>query len=518
MVVFLLAACAPSPSAQADISVDVTADGTTIAVTVPSGATVQQALAVANIALAQADRVVPPAFTVLTAPAGIVVTRVREEFETRQEIVPFDRQELRNESLPSGETRLVQAGQNGLNELTIRHIFENDLETGSSVVSKTTLQEAVPEIVMIGVQSPFVPVSIPGRLAYLTAGNAWVMDTSTSNRKPLITSGDLDGRIFSLSPDGKWLLFTRKSTLPADQQINTLWAVSTTGLLPPVSLGIANVVHFADWQPGQKYQVAYSTVESRADAPGWQANNDVHLLSFVDGKVGRTFTVLDTNTGGIYGWWGMMFYWSPDGRSLAYARPDGVGLVDLSGKTSPSSLLSITPFNTHGDWAWTPVVSWGSDNLSLYVVTHAGSSGLITPEESPNFDLTAVKISDRSASPLVPQTGMFAYSSASSLRKSDSGSSYLLAYLQAIFPAQSAASRYRLMVISSDGSAPRLLLPAEGQPGLEPQVPVWAPQVLEGGADLLGIIYEGNLWIVDAASGQLQQLTGDGLASRIDWK
>jgi hypothetical protein len=74
------------------------------------------------------------------------------------------------------------------------------------------------------------------------------------------------------------------------------------------------------------------------------------------------------------------------------------------------------------------------------------------------------------------------------------------------------------MVMGSDGSDPRLLLPTEGQTGLEPQTPVWAPKILDSGADLLSMIYEGNLWIVDAASGQLQQVTGDGLASRLDWK
>jgi len=36
--------------------------------------------------------------------------------------------------------------------------------------------------------------------------------------------------------------------------------------------------------------------------------------------------------------------------------------------------------------------------------------------------------------------------------------------------------------------------------------------------DLISVVYEGNLWIVDAVSGQPQQVTGDGLTSRIDWK
>jgi resuscitation-promoting factor RpfB len=518
LIFVLLAACGPAPAQQADITVSISADGNRQEVTVPSGNTVQQALSAAKITLSQTDRVDPAAYTVLTAGMTVVVTRVREEFETQQVVIPFERQELRNESLPSGETHLVQAGQNGLSEITIRHVFENGVDTGSSTVSETVLQAAIPEIVMIGVQSPFAPLSIPGTLVYLTGGNVWVMQNSTANRRPLITSGDLDGHIFSLSPDGKWLLFSRKSTLPADQQINTLWAVSTTDQPAiPVNLGIANVVHFADWQPGENYLIAYSTVEPRATAPGWQANNDLHFLTFEKGKPGKIYDILEANSGGIYGWWGMSLAWSPDGKSLAYSRPDGIGLVDING-SGLTTLLSITPFNTHGDWAWTPGMVWGRDGKSLYLVNHAAPTGLVTPEESPNFDLATIDLSSNVNTTLVQQTGMFAYPETSPLQQNGSGSSYQIAYLQAIFTAQSATSHYRLFVMGNDGKNPRLLFPAEGQPGLDPQKPVWAPTILDSGSNLLALVYEGNLWIIDATSGQSQQVTGDGLTNTVDWK
>lgn len=514
-----LSACGASPVEEPDISVSVSADGISRQVSLPAGSTVQQALQAAGLSLAQADRVNPPTFSVLTDGALVSVIRVQEQFETRQVVLPFERQELRNESLPAGETRLIQAGQNGLSEVTLRHVIEDGLETGSSVVSETVLQAAVAEIVMVGVQAPFAPVSIPGRLAYLTGGNAWIMEGSTALRRPLVTSGDLDGRVFSLSPDGRWLLFTRKSVLPADQQINTLWAVSTTGQTPtPVDLGVSNVVHFAAWQPGEDYLIAYSTVEPRATAPGWQANNDLHFLAFEAGRPGRKYKILETNSGGIYGWWGATFAWSPDGQRLAYSRPDGVGLVDVEGGAL-ESLLDITPLNTHSDWAWTPGLAWGGDSRSLYLVTHAPPGGLESPEESPNFDLVLVDPTANRAAPFTRQTGMFAYPSASSPRSGENGTTYLVAYLQAVFPAQSAASRYRLMVAGPDGSDPRLLFPPEGQAGLAlPQTPVWAPRLPDAAGDYLGILHEGNLWIVEAASGQAQQVTGDGLTGRIDWK
>jgi len=517
-VFFLIAACTPQVQ-QTGVTVSLIADGASQNITLPAGSTVQLALTAAGVSLSQADRVNPPAYIPLSEGLTITVTRLREEFETQQVIIPYERQELHNESLPAGETRLVQAGQNGLREITLRHVFEDGIETGNSVVSENILQAAIPEIVMIGVQSPFAPLPIPGKLVYLTGRNAWIMEGSTSNRRPLVTTGDLDSKVFSLSSDGKLLLFTRKSALPLDKEINTLWVVNTTAQPPtPVRLGISNVVHFAAWQPGEEYLIAYSTVEPRAIAPGWQANNDLHFLTFKNGVPGRTKDVLETNSGGIYGWWGMTFAWSPNGHRLAYSRPDGVGLVDINGAAGLTTLLNITPLNTHGDWAWTPGLVWGSDSLTIYLVTHAAPTGLVSPEESLNFDLATDSLTDNLHTILVQQTGMFANPAVSSLRQSESGSSYLVAFLQAIFPTQSKTSRYQLEVMNSDGTNLGSLFPAEGQSGLQPQTPVWAPHPLEAGGDFIGVIYEGNLWIVDAASGQSQQITGDGLTSQIDWK
>jgi hypothetical protein len=513
----LLAACTPQ-SQQAMVTASIIADGTTQSVTLNSGNTVQQALNSAGVTISQSDRVNPPVYTIILNGTTITITRVREEFETRQVIIPFERQELHNESLPSGEIRLVQAGQNGLRELTVRHVYENGLETSNSIVSDSILQSALPEIVMIGVQSPFAPLPITGILAYLTSGNAWVMINSTSNRYPLVTTGDLDGRIFTLSPDGKWLLFSRKSSQPPDKETNTLWVINTSSQSGvPVNLGISNVPTFAAWEPGSQYIISYSSVEPRASAPGWQANNDLHFLAFTNGKPGKKTDILETNSGGIYGWWGMSFSWSPDGDSLAYSRPDSVGLVDIAG-SGLTPLLQITPVNTHGDWAWTPGLSWGADGKTLYVVTHAPPSGLVSPEESPNFDLDVISLTSKLGSPLIHQTGMFANPAVSRINFIQPGSDYLVSFMQAVFPAQSATSRYLLKIMNSDGTDLHTLFPAEGQTGLTAQIVTWSPRITESSADLIAVIYEGNLWIVDPVTSQSQQVTGDELTSKIDWR
>jgi len=508
----LLVSCRSPQVTGSDITISITADGESRTITVPAGSTVTQALQSAGITPGNLDRVEPPPYTVLGDGNSVALTRVEEVFETEEQIIPFERQVIRNESLPEGETRLVQAGVNGLEELTFRRVLEDDVEISKSTVKTVILQEALPEIMMVGAQSSFAPLPIPGRLVYLAGGNAWSIDTSTANRTALVTTGDLDGRIFELSPNGNYLVFTRKSTKPADQEINTLWAVRTDGG-KPFSTGISNVVHFADWIPGTN-SIAYSTVEPRATSPGWQANNDLHRYSVTTGAKAK---ILDASSGGVYGWWGMTFAFSAEGR-LAYARPDGIGLVDLDGKYL-KPLLSVTPLNTHSDWAWLPSLAWGADGNSLYFISHAPPPSLVSEEDSPFFDINATSFENNATVPIVQQTGMFAYPAVSSLQSSARERQYQIAYLQAIFPSQSETSRYRVVVMDRDGSNRRTIFPANDAPGLEPQTLAWAPDPIDGqSGDFIALIYQGNLWLLDSGNGQAYQVTGDGLVTRIDWK
>ncbi len=291
----IVAGCARPQATAGSIQVAVNVDGVQLQVDVPGGSSVQQVLQAAGVQLNSLDQVAPPSYTTVTEGTSITVTRIVEQFEIEQIVIPFERQTVRNETIPEGETRLLQPGKNGMQEITYRILLEAGSEISRAPVKNTILTEPVPEIVMIGAQSARTPLQIEGTLAYLNNGNAWVIQGTSGNRRPVVTTGDLDGRILHISPDGRWLLFTRLYQ-DSEQDINSLWVASLSDPeIDLIDLGIANVVHFADWLPTSPSRTIYfSTVEPSPSAPGWQANNDLQSISITDvGRVLRPQVILE---------------------------------------------------------------------------------------------------------------------------------------------------------------------------------------------------------------------------------
>lgn len=515
-LILLLAACKPTTqtSVSSQIPVSVLADGKTTTIQISANSTVQAALTAAGITLNSLDRVDPAVNTIVATNDQITVVRVREEYSEQNEVIPFERQVIKNESLPEGETRLLQAGVNGEKVVTYKKVFEDNQEISNLVFKTVVVNEATPEITMMGVQAPFSSQPISGVLAYLNSGNAWVLEGATGSRRPVVTTGDLDGHIFAISYDREWLLFSRQGN-SADGVINSLWVVRLTkDGSEPMDLKINNVVNFADFIPNSGRTVAYSTVESRESAPGWQANNDLYYKTFsASSTLGSAIQKVDANSGGIYGWWGINYVWAPDGSRLAFTRPDSIGTVVLN-KGLLNTYHAITPYDTHSDWAWVPGISWTPDGKFILTGTHDGSASPDKPESSAIFDLTAVAVDNQSYQiKLVKNTGMFTNPVASPFLNTGN---YLIGYFQAIFPDQSETSRYRLMVMEQDGSNKTTLFPEEGSPGLTAQSLYWAPDFQNGAQ--IAVIYDGNLWLVNAQTKEKYQVTGDGLVSRISWR
>lgn len=510
---FMLAACTAPQVTEELINAQITADGDQFSVDIPSGSTVDSALRAGGILLGNLDRVDPPLYTVLNDGSEIMVVRVAEEFTIEQEIIPFESQVVRNESLPEGQEYWLQLGENGLREITYRQLFEDGVKISSTAVKSVVFQEPVPQIKMVGIQRAFVPLEIPGKIVYLADGDAWLMEETTANRRQLIDSGDLDGRIFSLSPDGEWLLFSRSNE--DEEIINSLWVIPVDNdPAEEIDLGVTNVIHFADWKPDQELTIAYSTVEPRPGAPGWQANNDLQMLTFSPtGFIRQLPEILETNSGGLYGWWGTEFSWSPDGSSMVYARADEIGLVDFE-TNEQVPFKKFTPVQTFGDWAWVPGVSWSPNGDLLYVVDHLPAS------DSQQYDLQSLPLENGLQMVIVPEAGMFSYPVPSAVLKFGSEEqAHLVAFLKARLPLQSETSSYDLMTMDRDGSNKKLLFPPESSEGIQPQELVWSAGVLPDSGNLgIGVIFEMNFWIVDSTTGEAWQITGDGITSRIDWK
>ncbi|MFQ5887055.1 MAG: G5 domain-containing protein, partial [Anaerolineae bacterium] len=274
--------------------------------------TVRQVLSEAEVALGDLDRVGPDLWESVQEGMEIRVIRVQEESEVEVQEVPFERRVIKDEALGVGESRLMHKGEEGEEEVVYLVTYEDGEEVARKVVARRVVLEPVPEVELAGAKGLLPSIPISGTIAYITYGNAWVMRHESGQKRPLTVSGDLDGRVFALSPDGTRLLFTR--SIASSSALNSLWMVSTVVVGDePQPLGIEEV-RYAEWSSdGNK--IAYSTAEKTQGAPGWKARNDLWIASLEDEKE----EVLPPSSGGIYGWWGTNFAWSPDGSLFAYA-------------------------------------------------------------------------------------------------------------------------------------------------------------------------------------------------------
>jgi Tol biopolymer transport system component len=129
-----------------------------------------------------------------------------------------------------------------------------------------------------------------------------------------------------------------------------------------------------------------------------------------------------------------------------------------------------------------------------------------------NFAVTAIDTAFQVT--LTPKAGMWARPQFSPLDANGNGH---VAYLRARDPENSLNSEYDLVVANRDGSNSTALFPGANKPGLRPiddrdEDWTWSPD----GRQLV-VVYQGDLWLVDAASGQATQLTVVGDTALPRW-
>ena len=520
IVAIALVSCRPGGDTPL-IDVTIAVDGTTVSHSLSGAVSVDQLLASAQIILGQQDRISHPLVAQVEPDMLITIRRVREEEVCEQQEIAYQRLVKAKEGVPAGGQQLGQAGRPGIEEACYRITLEDDEEISRVLIADPVVVQApIDEVIYAGATASITPVAIAGRLSYINHGNAWTIRDNTVNKRRLTNGHNLDSLVFDQHAAGAYLVFSSE-TDTTDDFFNELWLVATHAETEPQRLSPTDVL-FAGWRPRSNSSIAYSTGERSDNSVGWQALNNLWLMT-IDLESGRTLTIqeaLPESSGGLFGWWGTNFAWSPLGNQLGWARPDGFGLVDFE-RRRLTALADYAVFNGATNWIWLTSLSWSFDGSLLASVTHGPPQGDEPAETSPIFNVAVTSADGRFGAELVAAAGQWAapsFSPRASAGGSDSGAGYL-AWLQAREPQNSMNSEYDLVVADRDGSNERRLFPPAGADGmrkndrgLAPVDYAWSPD-----ARHIAAVYRGDLWLVDVLTADAHQLTFDGGSSNPVW-
>jgi hypothetical protein len=520
-----LGACQGDNPPSGDFTITVEADGGRVVYGYDKRVSVGQFLDEIGVVLDDDDEVNPLPQTQIRDGMLITVTRVVQRTDCEDTDVPFETEYRPTQNLRPGEQQLGQTGENGVDQICFRVILKNGTETSRDFVNRVSIKEARSEIIYVGSAPPDTLIPVEGILTYLSGGQAWIIQGNTANANPLTQDGVLDGRVFDLSPDGKRLLYTRRTVDESDPEFsNELWAIlDTTARFPRAAQLIPEDVRVAEWV--SENTVSYSTATPTTEGAGWRALNDLYLIQ-LDPETGDvlpgTFeAVISANALGSYAYWGRRLEWSPDGGHLAWANADSIGLwnPDTGEFDTLVTFREYAPLleRFQGATVWIPTLSWSSDG-HLVTTLHGEPYADEAPEDSIIFDMavldvtTSLQIRD-----FIPQIGIWSMPTYSpQVEGPDGNPAYSIAYLKARDPLNSPGTEYDLWVADRDGSNARLVFPGLERLGLRSPDPedgiAWSPNARQ-----IALIYQKNLWIIDLSSGQSAQITSDGLASRPRW-
>jgi hypothetical protein len=325
-------------------------------------------------------------------------------------------------------------------------------------VEETVVEAPRDEMFLIGTRPVVQTVPISGTLVYLSQQDAWILYENNRAPRRLTTLGDLDGRVFTLAPQGDRLLFTRAVT--AAEHINDLWLIRTAEADPnPIPLNLSDLL-WADWAPDSTSKSARIAGRRENRWNARRAGGDKttcgqpRSMNATSWRPAGSFEILRR---GGFGWWGTRYAWSPDGNVLAYSRPDSVGVVNLS-QAAETVLLTFPAYQTRSSWAWNPAIAWDQAGQFIATVVHGAAPDQSAAEESPVFDGWLLEATGAYSAEVASEVGMWANPSFH-----PDGETVLFG--RAVVPYQSDVSDYRLCLADRDGSNARCVYPADGDPG-----------------------------------------------------
>jgi hypothetical protein len=561
-----LVACATPTDTR---TVTVVADGKTREVATEA-LTVRELLDEVGIMLDADDRVVPAEPTLVTHDMTVRVIRLETRMETEEREIPFDRRTVRDASISEDETQLLEPGVTGMEELTYRVTVENGVEVERDLVRQVVVREPRTEVILVGAQAERKPIAITGTIAYIADHNAWLIRGTSLNQRRLTYQGDLDGRVFALSPDGSHLLFTRVTPGSDDQPqqegtpegtpgaseeaegqetpvpsrrslggvpewggwsqpygeeeittesglsapLNTLWVFDTTAVdAEPVRLDVENVL-WAAWEPGcdvahtsSGCRIAYTTGRKTEGNPGWRAENDLWIAR-PRPSTGELVAGRQVleSTGG-----GSYGWW---GTTYAWA-PGGQSLAyaraDEVGVVRAydgrqTPLVQFPPYRTYAPWVWTPSVDWSPQGAFIVTTLHGPAPTGELPENSPVFDVWMLSADGIISAELSSEAGMWA-------TPSFAPDGDVITFGRARSPYASQTSSYDLYVVDRDGSDRRPIFPAEEEIGLQYPELAWGPE-----GDQIVVVYQENLFLIRVSEGDVYQLTDGGGVTAVRWQ
>lgn len=516
LAMVILIACAPTPK-----RVVVLVDGTR-RITETTATTVQEVLREQGVILGDHDKVEPPPFAEVGLSTTITVTRVTFQTEVVTQPLPFTRQLVRDEMYPQNQIRVVQLGKNGSVAITYTLTYEDGKPVARRETGRRIIAQPKDEILAIGTQGSLRPVALAsGAIVYLAHGNAWVMRHSSSDKRALTTTGDLDGRVFSLSLDGRYLIFSRAApeTSPA---LNSLWLVDTLIVGDaPRRLPVDDVLA-ASVAPDARMLV-YSTGEKTPGAPGWKARNDLWQLVLTpsDTRIApyAAQPIWLPSIPAPYAWWGAQFAYAPDGRAVAYAFANQVGVIELVGRPVPTAdapaprrvLKKFAPFRAPGDWVWVPQITWSPDSRFIVTTIHAPLGNPDVASDDPTFEVWALARDGSVAAALAKQTGMWAKPVWS---PADARGESRIAFGVARVPSNSERSSYALLVMDRAGGNQKQIFPTpeNSNDGLTLMQTAWSPDARQ-----LVTLRDNDVWLYDFTTAQWSQLTANGASVKVQW-
>lgn len=502
----------PTTAVSTPIQVQLFADGQSLTLETEA-ANVRELLAEAGLEVGESDEVTPPLYTPLSGDETITIVRRSESLETVSQSIPFARRIVRSEAMDADDPpRIVQAGRPGLQETTVRIVYRDGLEAERWPTQTLVIEPPQDEIVMVGIGAARGNVSFAGLLAYISDGTAVLLRGATAFPEQLSVGGQLDGRVFTLSPSGDHLLYSQVDGDPASFN-NALYIIETRRDAEPRPLGVGDVL-WAGWNPASESaigEIAYTTAISISTPPGWEANNDL-WRGVIPANENADFSPeqIVEAYGALYSWWGGNYAWSPTGTQIAYSYANEIGLINLEparGEAQRTLLHTFTEFDPPGDWVWVPTLTWSPDGRFLAFTRHEGDN----PAEA-IFANWTIDTTTGLAAPFVADAGMWAHLHwATHPAAADP-----IAFLRTTNPLDSQRSSYTLWLMDQDGSNARQIFPSPNENSYFPRQQgfmAWGPT---GGE--LAFIFNNDLYLYTLADGLARRLTdGDATNASPTW-